>query len=112
MKTNAEDFVECIAQNCSAVRFCVNCGLVDHVASQCVENPVGGYFAYSRCAEVEVVGAASHTVALEDDRVLMLHTAEPQAFYTSLTISCAKQVKLACCRQPLTLRGARLYQSI
>ena len=53
------------------VRFCVNCGLVDHVASQCVEHPVSDDFADSRWAEVEAASAAAHTVPLEDDRVLM-----------------------------------------
>ena len=38
VKTTTEDVVECITESCSRVRFCVNCGLVDHVASQCVDN--------------------------------------------------------------------------
>ena len=58
-------------------------------------------FAYNRCAEVESAGVAAHTVPLEDDRVLMLHPAEPPAFYTPLTITCgAKQVQT--CLEPTT----------
>ena len=39
-------------------------------------------------------GVAAHLVPLEDDRVLMLHSAEPPAFHTPLTITCsAKQVQ-------------------
>ena len=34
VKTTSEDVVEFIAEKCSGVRFCVNFGLVDHVASQ------------------------------------------------------------------------------
>ena len=37
--------------------------------------------AYNRWAEVESAGVAAHTVPLEDDRVLMLHPAEPPAFH-------------------------------
>ena len=48
VKTTTVDVVECIAENCSGVRFCVNCGQIDHVASQCVENPVCDDLAYSR----------------------------------------------------------------
>ena len=33
VKTTTEDVVA----NSSGVRFCVNCGLVDHVASQCIK---------------------------------------------------------------------------
>ena len=33
VKTTTEDVVECIAENCSGVRFRVISGLVDHVAS-------------------------------------------------------------------------------
>ena len=51
----------------------ISCGL---------ENPVSDDFAYNRWAEIEAAGAAAPTVPLEDDRVLMLHPAEPHAFYT------------------------------
>ena len=47
VKITTEDVVECFAEKCSGVRFCVNCGLVDHMASQCVETPVSDVFAYS-----------------------------------------------------------------
>ena len=56
--------------------------------------PVSDDSAYSRCAEVEAAGAAVHTVPLEDERVLMLHRADPPAFYTPSTITCgAKRVQ-------------------
>ena len=59
----------------------------------CPTNP-SHELAYNRWAEVESAGVAAHTVPLEDDRVLMLHPAEPPAFYTPLTITCgAKQVQ-------------------
>ena len=54
--------------------------------------------AYNRWAEVK---SAAQTVPLEDDRVLMLHPAEPPAFYTPLTLTCgAKQVQT--CLEPST----------
>ena len=62
VKTTAEEFVECIAEKCFEVRFCVNCGMVDHVASQCVENHVSNNFPYTRWSEVEAVDVAAHTV--------------------------------------------------
>ena len=94
VKTTTEDIEECIAKKCSGVRFYVNRRLVDHVASQCVENPVNDDFAYSRWVEVEATGAVAHTVPLEDNCVLMLQPAEPHAFYTPLIITCsAKQVQ-------------------
>ena len=41
-----------------------------------------------------MAGVAAQTVPLDDDRVLMLHPAEPPAFHTPLTITCgAKQVQ-------------------
>ena len=88
MKTTTEDVVECIAENCSRVRFCVNRGLIDHVVTQRVENPRSDEFAYSRRAEVEATGAAAQPMPLEDDRVLVLHPADQPAFYTPLTTSC------------------------
>ena len=92
-KTTTEDVVECIAEICSGVLFCVNCGLVDHVASQCVEDPVSDDSAYSLWAEAEAAGAAAHTVPLEDDRKLKLHPTDPQHFvHPSLTCG-AKQVQ-------------------
>ena len=94
VKTTTEDSVECIAENRSGVRFCVNCGLVDRVASQGVDNPVSDVFDYSRRAEIEAAGAAAHTVPLEDECALTLLPAEPPAFHTPLSITCgAKQVQ-------------------
>ena len=64
------------------------------MASQCAENLVCDNLAYSRWAEVKAPAAAAHSVPLEDDRVLILHHAEPAEFYTPLTITCgAKQVQ-------------------
>ena len=48
VETTAKDVVECIAENCYGTRSCVNCGMVDHVASQCVESPASDDFAYCR----------------------------------------------------------------
>ena len=50
VKVTTEDIAERVAESCSGVCFCVNCGMVDHVASQCTANPVSDDFAYSRCA--------------------------------------------------------------
>ena len=64
----------------------------------CPTNP-SDEFAYNRWAEVDSAGVAAHSVPLEDDRVLMLHPAEPPAFYSPLTITCgAKQVQT--CLEP------------
>ena len=64
------------------------------MASQCAENLVCDDLAYRRWAEVKAPAAAAHSVPLEDDRVLILHHAEPPEFYTPLTITCgAKQVQ-------------------
>ena len=103
VNATAEYVVECIAENCSGVRFCANCGVVNQIASQCVEAPASSCddFAYSRCAKVEAAGAAVHSVPLEDDRVFMLHPAEPPAIYTPLSITCGtKQVQT--CLEPTT----------
>ena len=83
-----------LAENYSGVRQCTYCGVFDHIDSQCAVAPAnhGDEFAYNRWAEVEAAGVAAHTVPLGDDRVLMLHPAEPTPFYTPLTITCgAKQ---------------------
>ena len=95
MKITAEDMTDGLAENYPGIRHCTNCGEFDYVASQCAEAPANpcDEFAYNRWAEVEAGGVAAYTVRLEDDRVLMLHPAEPPAFYTPLTITCgAKQV--------------------
>ena len=109
VKTKTEDIVECVAENCPVVRFCVNCGMIDHVASQCVENPVSDDFAYSRWAETEATGMAARTVPLEDDRVLMLEPAEQPAFYTPLVITCgAKQVQTCFETTTFDLKGCTI----
>ena len=51
---------------------------------------------HNRWAEVESAGVAAQTVPLEDDRVLMLHPAEPPAFYTPLTITCCAKLAQSC----------------
>ena len=57
--------------------------------------------AYTRWAEVESAGVAAHTVPLEDDRVLMLHPAEPPAFHPPLIVTCGtKQIQT--CLEPTT----------
>ena len=61
---------------------CVNCSMVDHVASQCIETPVSEDFAYSRSAETETARLAANKVRLEDDQVLMLQPAEQPTYYT------------------------------
>ena len=87
------------------IRQCSNCGIFDHADAQCGEHSnspkSNDKFAYNRWAEDESAGVSAHTVPLEDDRVLMLHPAEPPAFYTPLTITCgAKQVQT--CLEPTT----------
>ena len=50
---------------------------------------------------MESAGVAAHTEPLEDDRVLMLHPAEPPAFHTPLIVTCgAKQIQT--CLEPTT----------
>ena len=84
VKITAEDVTDGILENYPGIRQCAHCGIFDHVDSSCVGNPVNpnDEFAYNCWAEVESAGVAAHTVPLEDDRVLMLHPAEPPAFYT------------------------------
>ena len=93
--------MEGLAENYSGVRQCAYCGVLDHIDSQCAETPAnhGDEFVYNRWGEVEAAGVAAHTMSLADDGVLMLHPAEPPAFYTPLTITCgAKQVQT--CLEP------------
>ena len=68
VKITTEDVRECVAKNCVGAYFCVNCGTVDHVASQCGASQVGDEFAYSRWAEAEAAGVTAQRVPLEDDR--------------------------------------------
>ena len=84
VKTTAEDITDGILEIYPGIRQCAHCGIFDHAGSPCVGNPVNPSeeLDYDRWAEVEAAGVAAHTVSLEDDRVLMLHPAEPPAFYT------------------------------
>ena len=91
-----------ILDNYPGFRQCAHCGKFDHVDSPCTGNLVipNEELAHSRLAEAELAGVAAQTVPLED-RVLMLHLAEPPAFYTPRTITCgAKQVQT--CLEPTT----------
>ena len=105
VKVTAEDVTDGILEGYPGIRQCSNCGFFDHADAQCGEHSnspkPSDEFAYNRWAEVESAGVAAHTVSLEDDRVLMMHPAEPPAFYTPLTITCgAKQVQT--CLEPTT----------
>ena len=100
VKVTAADVTDGLADNYSGVRQCTYCGLFGHIDSQCAETHWRG-IRFNRWAEVKAAGVAAQTVALEDDRVLMLHPAEPPAIYTPLTISCgAKHVQT--CLEPTT----------
>ena len=85
VKITAEDLTVGILDNYPGIRQRAHCGLFDHVDSPCTENLVisNEELAHNRWAEVESAGVAAQTVPLEDDRVLMLHPAEPPAFVHS-----------------------------
>ena len=103
VKISAEDVTDGILDNYPGIRQCAHCGIFGHMDSPCTGNLVipNEELAHNRWAEVELAGVAAQTVPLEDDRVLMLHPAEPPAFYTPLTITCgAKQVQT--CLEPTT----------
>ena len=103
VKITAEDVTDGILDNYPGIRQCAHCGIFDHVDSPCTGNLVipNEELAHNPWAEVESAGVAAQTVPLEDDRVLMLHPAEPPAFYTPLTITCGtKQVQT--CLEPTT----------
>ena len=105
VKVTAEDTTDEILEGYPGVYQCTNCGIFEHAGVQCGEHSQtqkhNDEFAYNRCAEVESAGVAAHTVPLEDDRVLMLHPAQPPAFHTPLTFTCgAKQVQT--CLEPTT----------
>ena len=91
VKITAEDVTDGILDNHPGIRQCAHRGIFDHVDSPCTGNLVipNEELAHNRWAEVESAGVAAQTVPLEDDRVLMLHPAEPPAFYTPLTITCS-----------------------
>ena len=105
VKITAEDVTDGVLEGYPGIHQCSNCGVFDHADVQCGEHShapkPGDESAYNRWPEVESAGVAAHTVPLEDDRVLMLHPAEPPAFYTPLTITCgAKEVQT--CLEPTT----------
>ena len=105
VKVTAEDTTDGILEGYPRIYQCTNCGVFDHAGVQCGEHSQtqkpNDEFAYNRWAEVESAGVAAHTVPLEDDRVLMLHPAQPPAFHTPLTFTCsAKQVQT--CLEPTT----------
>ena len=104
VKVTAEDTTDGILEGYPGIYQCTNCGVFDHAGVQGGEHSQTqkpDEFAYNRWAEVESAGVAAHTVALEDDRVLMLHPAQPPAFHTPLTFTCgAKQVQT--CLEPTT----------
>ena len=90
MKAPVEDYDECAAEKCSGVQFCVDCALMDHVASKCMENPVSDDFAL-RCrwtVTTEAPGIAAQNIPAEKDRVLVLHPAKLLALSPPLTVSC------------------------
>ena len=84
VKTTVEEITNGVLKEYPGIRQCTQCGMFDNVDSPCCGNLVipNEELAYSRWAEVESAGVAAQTVPLEDDRVLMLHPAEPPAFYT------------------------------
>ena len=105
VKVTAEDVTDGVLEGFPGIRQCNNCGIFDHADAHCGEHShslkPNDEFAYNRWAEVGSAGVAAHTVPLEYDRVLLLHPAEPPAFYTPLTNTCsAKQVQT--CLEPTT----------
>ena len=105
MKITAEDVTDGVLEGYPGIHQCSNCGVFEYADVQCGEHShvpkTGDEPGYNRWPEIESAGVAAHTVPLEDDRVLMLHPAEPPAFHTPLTITCgAKQVQT--CLEPTT----------
>ena len=99
VKITAEDVTDGVLEGYTGIHQRSSCGVFDYADVQCGEHShapkPGDETAYNRWPEVESAGVAAHTVPLEDDRVLMLHPAEP------LTITCgAKQVQT--CLEPTT----------
>ena len=84
VKITAEDVTDVVPEGYPGIHQWSNCGIFDHADAQCGEHShtpkPNDEFAYNRWAEVESAGVSAHTVPLEDDRVLMLHPAEPPAF--------------------------------
>ena len=85
VKVTAEDVTDGVLESYPSIHQCAHCGVYDHVDVPCGEHSQAPRpnddLAYNRWAEVESAGVAAHTVPLEDDRVLMLHPAEPPAFH-------------------------------
>ena len=83
VKVTAEDVTDGVLENYPGIHQCAHCGVYDHVDVPCGEHSQApgpnDELSYNRWAEVESAGVAAHTVPLEDDRVLMLHPAEPPA---------------------------------
>ena len=105
VKVTTEDTTDGILEGHPGIYQCASCGLFDQAEVQCGDHShapkPNEELAYNRWAEVESAGIAAHTVPLEDDRVLMLHPAEPPAFHTPMTFTCgAKQVQT--CLEPTT----------
>ena len=105
VKVTAEDVTDGVLENYPGIHQCAHCGVYDHVDVPCGEHSQAprpnDELAYNRWAEVESAGVAAHTVTLEDDRVLMLHPAEPPAFHPSLIVTCGtKQIQT--CLEPTT----------
>ena len=88
VKVTAEDVTDGVLESYPGIHQCAHCGVYDHVDVPCGEHSQAprpnDELAYNRWAEVESAGVAAHTVPLEDDRVLMLHPAEPPAFHPPL----------------------------
>ena len=111
VKATVEEYAECVPEKCSGVQFCVNCGMVDHVASQCLENPVSDNLAHNRWAETEAAGIAAQTTpASEDDRVLVLRQIDLPTMSPPLTVTCGnKQVQTSLELTTSTQRAERSY---
>ena len=91
VKVTAEDVTDGVLESYPSIHQCAHCGVYDHVDVPCGEHSQAPRpnddLAYNRWAEVESAGVAAHTVPLEDDRVLMIHPAEPPAFHPPLIVT-------------------------
>ena len=93
-KAIVDIYAECVLEKCSGMQCCVNCGMMDHVASQFMQNPVSDDIAFSRWVETEAAGIAAQTIPAEGDRVLVQHPAVLPATSPPLTVTCGdKQVQ-------------------
>ena len=110
VKATMEEHAEGVAERCSGVQFCVNCGMVDHVASQCKEDPVSDDLAFSRWAATEDPSmAAQDAPASGDHRVLVLRLADLPAMIPppSLSLLGVCKCKLAWSRRHSTHKAER-----